>query len=109
MEALIEDFRKLERRQKIDVLEELNREMFGVWPGLARDEKVCGGSIRIRGTRIPVWVIAGFRIRGLSDEALLDAYPTLTQEDLKVAFAYAERYPEEIERELRENEELEDD
>lgn len=67
--------------------------------------RVCGGAARVRNTRIPVWLLEAYRRDGLSEEEMLDAYPTLTEEDLVRAFAYAAAYPDEIERAIRENEE----
>ena len=69
---------------------------------------VCGGDACIRGHRIPVWVLAGYRQLGLSDAEVLRAYPTLTPADLEVAWEYASSHPEEIADAIRENEEGEE-
>jgi uncharacterized protein (DUF433 family) len=74
-------------------------------PPVARHPDFCGGDARIRGTRIPVWVLVGCRRAGLSDDAILADYPQLTRADLAAAWEYAAAHPEEIERAIRENEE----
>jgi uncharacterized protein (DUF433 family) len=43
----------------------------------------------IRGTRIPVELIIRKLGEGASEADLLDAYPRLTQEDIRAALAYA--------------------
>jgi uncharacterized protein (DUF433 family) len=68
---------------------------------------VCGGDACVRGHRIPVWVLDGYRRLGMSDAELLDAYPTLEAADLKAAWEYAAAHVVEIDRAIRENEEEE--
>ncbi|HEY7424940.1 MAG TPA: DUF433 domain-containing protein [Gemmataceae bacterium] len=67
-----------------------------------------GGDACIRDSRIPVWILVGYRQLGVSDEDLLRYYPTLTPADLEAAFAYAASHAEEIETAIRENEEGEE-
>ena len=69
---------------------------------------ICGGDACIRGHRIPVWVLVGYRKLGLSDPEVLRNYPTLTLDDLQAAWEYAAAHPEEIEQAIRENEEGEE-
>ncbi|MBI3463528.1 MAG: DUF433 domain-containing protein [Planctomycetes bacterium] len=64
---------------------------------------MCGGSPRIRGTRIPVWGIAAAREEGFSDDQIVELYPALTSADLLAAFQYAERHATKISREIRDN------
>jgi uncharacterized protein (DUF433 family) len=66
---------------------------------------ICGGRACIRGHRIPVWVLVGYRDLGQSDAEILRGYPTLTPADLEAAWEYASISAEEIERDIRENEE----
>jgi uncharacterized protein (DUF433 family) len=68
----------------------------------------CSGDACIRETRIPVWVLVGYRRLGMSDAKILEAYPTLTPADLEAAWAYAAANAEEIDRDIRENEEGEE-
>ncbi len=43
----------------------------------------------MRGTRVPVAVVLGNLAQGLSPEAILRAYPTLTLEGIQACLAYA--------------------
>jgi len=45
----------------------------------------------IRGTRIPVELVLRKLAEGASQDELIDAYPSLTPEDIKAALAYAAR------------------
>jgi uncharacterized protein (DUF433 family) len=65
---------------------------------------VMGGEACIRSTRIPVWVLVGYRRLGTGDTRLLEFYPTLTQEDLDAAWEYHREHPAEIEEAIRRNE-----
>jgi uncharacterized protein (DUF433 family) len=66
---------------------------------------VCGGEPCIVRTRIPVWVLEQARRLGVSEAELLHAYPTLRAEDLANAWAYVSLHREEIDEQIRENEE----
>jgi uncharacterized protein (DUF433 family) len=66
---------------------------------------VCGGEPRIVRTRIPVWVLDEMRRQGSSDAEILSSFPTLIADDLTNAWAYAAAHPEEIESQIRENQE----
>lgn len=72
---------------------------------IVRTPDVCGGSARIIRTRIPVWVLEQFRRLGTSEADLLKAYPSLRAIDLVAAWQYADSHIEEMDREIRENEE----
>jgi len=73
--------------------------------GIKKTPGVCGGDACIGNTRIPIWVLVGYRRLGCSDAELFKCYPHLTAADLVNAWAYADAYPEEIETAIRENEE----
>ena len=45
----------------------------------------------IRGTRIPVELVLRKLSEGATERELIDAYPSLTPEDIKAALAYAAR------------------
>ena len=53
------------------------------------DPQVMLGKPVVRGTRIPVEIILRKLSEGASVEALLDAYPRLTAEDIRACLAYA--------------------
>ena len=55
-------------------------------------------------TRIPVWTLENFRRQGLSEGAMLQAFPTLCAEDLVNAWAYVRAHREEIEGDIAGNE-----
>ncbi len=73
-------------------------------PGIEFDPRVCGGSARIAGTRIPVWSLESWRRLGASDEEILRNHPSLQASDLVNAWQYVARHPREIDREIQENE-----
>jgi uncharacterized protein (DUF433 family) len=75
-----------------------------VAPGIDVDPRVCGGSPRVAGTRIPVRTLEEYRRLGATQEDLLRSYPSLRSEDLANAFSYADGHREEIDREILENE-----
>jgi uncharacterized protein (DUF433 family) len=54
---------------------------------------------------MPVWVLARARRLGVSEADLLRSYPTLRAEGLVNAWAYMRVHRDEIDREIRENEE----
>ena len=68
----------------------------------------CGGDACVRETRIPVWVLVGYRQLGASDADVLRAYPSSTPADLEAAWDYAAANRDEIDRAIRENEEGEE-
>lgn len=65
---------------------------------------VCGGDARIGGTRIPVWLLVGYRKDGASDKELLEMYPSLTLGDLSAAWWYYAEHRDEVEESIREQE-----
>jgi uncharacterized protein (DUF433 family) len=76
----------------------------GPGTGIEKTAGVCGGSARVAGTRIPVWQLVVARDLGVDEAQLLIDYPTLRAEDLVNAWAYAQSHRDEIEAEIRENE-----
>jgi len=53
------------------------------------DPQVCHGKPCIKGTRIMVSIILDYLKAGDSVEAILSQYPTLRDEDIRAAIAYA--------------------
>jgi len=82
--------------------------MPGTLDRITKNPDVCGGDACIRGHRIPVWVLVGYRQIGKTDAELLRAYPALTQADLESAWEYAATHRAEIDSAVRENEEGEE-
>jgi uncharacterized protein (DUF433 family) len=56
---------------------------------IAVDPEIHHGAPCIRGTRIPVTVVLGSLAEGLTPEAILHEYPSLTAEDIQACLAYA--------------------
>lgn len=77
--------------------------MNAVSSGIEKTPGVCGGSARIAGTRIPVWLLEALRRGGRTEEELLSAYPSLIAEELAHARRYAREHPEEMDREIAAN------
>ncbi len=53
------------------------------------DPEILVGKPVIKGTRIPVYLIIEFLANGLTQEEILDQYPTLTKDDIEAALLYA--------------------
>jgi len=70
-------------------------------PKIRSTPEIHGGAACIRNTRIMVWLLEAYRQDGLSNAELLDAYPTLTAEDLKNAWEYVKQHKEEINERIR--------
>jgi uncharacterized protein (DUF433 family) len=73
-------------------------------PTIVATPGICGGNPRVRGTRVPVWVLERFRRRGDDLAAVLEDFPFLAESDVLAAWDYAEAHPTAIESQRRENE-----
>jgi uncharacterized protein (DUF433 family) len=71
---------------------------------ITKTRDICGGDACIRGHRIPVWVLVGYRRLGASNADLLRDYPSLSLADLEAAWEYAAANADEIDRAILENE-----
>src|SRR5229473_3046735 len=60
---------------------------------VVRDAEIRGGEPVIRGTRIPVYLIADLLEQEADEEEILSGYPTLKREILELARLYAMAYP----------------
>ena len=67
---------------------------------LAKTADVCGGQIRIDGTRITVHRIAVLYKQGCSPEQIIETYPHLSLAQVYAAIAYYHANREEIESDL---------
>jgi uncharacterized protein (DUF433 family) len=101
---LFEALAAMKPADKAEVVERLAPEIVGIWPGVERTPGVCGGSACIVRTRIPVWVLEGFRRLGSTDAQILANYPTLRAADIVHAWAYVDAHRQEIDEEIRRNE-----
>jgi uncharacterized protein (DUF433 family) len=91
--------------EKAQLLQWVARDLGDAFPGIESNPGVSGGEPCIVRTRIPVWVLVRARQLGTSEADLLRAYPPLRAEDLTNAWAYARSHRDEIEQQIRENEE----
>jgi uncharacterized protein (DUF433 family) len=95
----------LTRAEKAQVLQWVARDRGDAFPGIDSRPDVSGGEPCIVRTRIPVWVLVQARQLGTSEADLLHSYPSLRAEDLANAWAFFRSHKEEIEKQIRENEE----
>lgn len=93
------------RAEKAQVLQWVARDLGDAVPGIESTPGVCGGEPRIVRTRISVWILEQARRLGTSEAEILQAYPALRAEDLTNAWAYVRSHQQEIEEQIRANEE----
>jgi uncharacterized protein (DUF433 family) len=55
------------------------------------DKLICHGKAHIEGTRIPAHIILDLLAAGETYENILQAYPQLTEEDIRSCLEYAAR------------------
>ena len=65
---------------------------------------VCGGRACLANTRLAIWVLVRFRELGADDKELLSCFPSITQDQLDEAFAYAANHPHEITQDIDQQE-----
>jgi uncharacterized protein (DUF433 family) len=99
------DLSMLSPSEKAQLLQRIVQELGQSFPGIESTPGVCGGEPCIVRTRIPVWVLEQMRRQGIGDADILRNYPTLRAEDLANAWAFVLANREEIERQIRDNEE----
>jgi uncharacterized protein (DUF433 family) len=58
---------------------------------IVSDPEILVGKPVIKGTRIPVYLIIEFLANGLTEQEILDQYPSLKKEDIKAALLYASK------------------
>lgn len=76
-------------------------------PGIVFAEGVTGRRPRIAGTGIEVWeMIATYKSVGRDENRLHQAYHWLSKQQVNAALCYYKAYPEDIERIIRQNEEM---
>ena len=90
--------------EKYQLLQEIMADIQYPGRAIVRTPSVVGGSARVDGSRIPVWILVNFRKLGVKDNELLEDYPTLSIGDLRNAWAYYEQHPSEIDEDIHQNE-----
>lgn len=91
--------------EKAELLQSVARGLGGATAGIESNPGVCGGEPCIIRTRIPVWVLEQARRLGTSEADLLRSFPTLRAADLVNAWSYVQSHRDEINEQIRENEE----
>lgn len=94
----------MNRAEKAQLLQWIVRDLGDAFPGIESTPNVMGGAACIVRTRIPVWLLEQYRRLGTSEAELLRAYPGLRAEDLANAWGYVRSHRNEIDRDIRENE-----
>ena len=95
----------MSRAEKAQLLRWIVRDLGDDFPGIESRKDVCGGEPCIVRTRIPVWILVRNRQLGISEAEILRSYPTLRAEDLVNAWAFFRSHRNEIEQQIRDNEE----
>jgi|SRR5450755_4191283 uncharacterized protein (DUF433 family) len=90
--------------EKAQILKWVVQDLGDSFPGIDSRPDVCGGEACIVRTRIPVWLLEQGRRLGITEQALLSAYPALRAEGLVNAWYYARAHSTEIEAQIRDNE-----
>lgn len=67
-----------------------------------KNSNVSGGEACIG--RIPIWILVQAKQFGMSDDAILKAYPTLNADDLADAWEYHRVNADEIAKQITDNE-----
>ncbi len=75
-----------------------------VHPHISMQKGVCGSRSIVVGTRMPVWSIIKWYKLGMSVEDIIREFPQLTPSQVYDAFSYYYDNQEEIEKDIKENE-----
>ncbi len=59
------------------------------------DPEICGGRPRIIGTRLTVEFLLSLKASGWPEAQILDNYPSLSEDDLRAVFGFAQALVEE--------------
>ena len=105
IEQIEEIIMKLSPAERAQILQKIMQHLGESFPNIESDPNICGGEPRIIRTRIPVWLLIQARQLGTNEADILRCYPTLRAEDLVNAWAYYRGHREEIDKQIRENEE----
>jgi len=60
-----------------------------IFDRISSDSDICHGKPCIKGTRIPVYLIISLLADGEETESVIQNYPSLTHDDIKIAMKYA--------------------
>ncbi len=96
----------LSEEEKIEAIAYLNNSISKSWIGVEKNANVCGGDACIIRTRIPVWSLVSYKLKGWNDEKILDNFPTLRVSDLSNAWIYYKLNQKEISVAIEKNEDF---
>ncbi len=91
--------------KRAQLLQKIVQHLGENFPNVENDPSICGGEPRIVRTRIPIWILVQARQLGTSEADILKCYPSLRAEDLVSAWAYYRGHREEIDQQIKDNEE----
>ena len=97
---------KLTPAERAQLLQRVVQHLGESFPNIESDPAICGGEPRIMRTRIPIWVLIQARKLGMGDAEILKSHPSLRAEDLVSAWAYYRGHREEIDAQIKENEDI---
>ena len=106
IDEMEENIMKISPAERARLLQKIVQHLGESFPNIESDPGICGGEPRIIRTRIPIWLLVQAHKLGTSDADILKSYPSLRAEDLVNAWAYYRGHREEIEKQIRENEEI---
>lgn len=103
--AFVEHEARRTRRSKSAVVEALTEEASRQrrFPGIGFRGDDAGRRAWVIGTGLDVWELVELRREHSSDEALLDAHPTVDSRALRLASAYQAAYTDEVEADVAAN------
>ncbi|MGH7320114.1 MAG: DUF433 domain-containing protein [Candidatus Rokuibacteriota bacterium] len=107
LRAEIERLARRARRSFSEVAQDLLEEAVRMreCPGIHFAEEPAGRVAKVTGTGLGVWeVISTYRAAKGSERKLRQSHPHLSPAQVKAALLYSERYPEEIDALIAENE-----
>ncbi len=102
--SLSSQVRKLPLQERAELLRTLYTSFGAQWPGIEKTPGVQGGAACVVRTRIPIWLLEGWRRDGMPEDQILANYPSLTKSDLANAWTYVSTHKREIDKALRANE-----
>ena len=105
IEQMEEMIMKLSPAERAQLLQKIIQRLGESFPNIESDPGICGGEPRIIRTRIPIWLLVQAHKLGMSDADILKSYPSLRAEDIVNAWAYYRGHREEIEAQIKDNEE----
>jgi uncharacterized protein (DUF433 family) len=86
-------FLKIDLRESRRELAESLRQLRRARQLVVVDPEIMGGDPVFKGTRVPVHMIADILAQGEPEEVMLESYPRVTAEMLRLAPVYASAYP----------------